>query len=450
VGAEDYGLYFAIFNFALIFSFILDPGIHNHNSRYLAQNPSDIQEYISNILSLKLLLGGLFILVVLGVGFLIGYDTVHFKLLIPIVFLHFFISLTTYLRTHISALLHFSTDSFLSIMDRVFSIILCAIVLWSGFFGKFDILWFVYIQIFAYMLSAFMAYVLVRKYAGKIKLKWSRSFIQQRLKEYAPYGLFICLMLLYTRLDSVLLERLLPADRGALAAGIYASAYRLIDAVNMVPAMFVVLLLPLFANLLKRNEKVNEILQLSVSILWILMIVFAINCCFAAFPIMNLLYTSYVSVSAKVFQILVLGSVATAIALLFIALLTAGGYIKRLNYIASIAIIINVIFNFILIPKYQSLGAAIANFATQFSFLLMSAYLILKEFKLSISFSYMGRLLGFLVGMVLINGVCSHFMDDVWLVFLLASAFSVVLFFSLGLISYKKILVFIKTDLRKN
>lgn len=445
VGAEQYGLYFAIFNFALIFSFILDPGIHNHNSRYLAQNPNEIKEYISNVLSLKLFLGLFFIVVVLLFGLLIGYDETYFKLLLPIVFLHFFISLTTYLRTHISALLLFSTDSVLSILDRVFSIIICAVVLWSGFFGKFEILWFVYIQITAYVLSAAMAYLLVRKYIGKIKLQWSKVFIKERIREYAPYGLFICLMLIYTRSDSVLLERLLPMDRGALEAGIYASAYRLIDAVNMIPAMFAVLLLPLFSNLLKRNESIREILKLSVSILSILMIVFAINSYFASFSIMNLLYDSYAFSASRVFKFLVLGSLATAISLIFTTLLTAGGYIKRLNWIAGIAIAINLILNFILIPKYQSIGAAISNFCTQFSFLLMSAYLVYKEFKLSISISFMGRLFSFLVGMIIVNMICNYFVSNHLVVFSLAAVFSVFLFLTLGLLSYKEIFAFIKS-----
>ena len=81
VGAASYGLYFAIFNFTYLFNVVLDMGITNFNNRNIARHSQLLSKHLSGILILKLLLGGLYMLITFGVAAIIGYDTLHFKLL---------------------------------------------------------------------------------------------------------------------------------------------------------------------------------------------------------------------------------------------------------------------------------------------------------------------------------------------------------------------------------
>ena len=39
VGTETYGMYFTLLNFTLLFNILLDVGITNYNTRYVAQYP---------------------------------------------------------------------------------------------------------------------------------------------------------------------------------------------------------------------------------------------------------------------------------------------------------------------------------------------------------------------------------------------------------------------------
>ena len=81
VGAASYGLYFAIFNFTYLFNVVLDMGITNFNNRNIARHSQLLSKHLSGILILKLLLGGLYMLITFGVAAIIGYDTLHVKLL---------------------------------------------------------------------------------------------------------------------------------------------------------------------------------------------------------------------------------------------------------------------------------------------------------------------------------------------------------------------------------
>ena len=81
VGASQYGLYFAVFNFTFLFNMILDMGITNFNNRNIARHNQLLQKHLSGILTLKLLLGLIYIVVTLLAALLIGYKGLHLKIL---------------------------------------------------------------------------------------------------------------------------------------------------------------------------------------------------------------------------------------------------------------------------------------------------------------------------------------------------------------------------------
>ena len=74
------------------------------------------------------------------------------------------------------------------------------------------------------------------------------------LKKSYPYAILTLLMASYNRFDAILLERLLP--NGSQQAGIYAQAFRILDAAAMFALLFAGLLLPMFSKMIKKcNNK---------------------------------------------------------------------------------------------------------------------------------------------------------------------------------------------------
>ena len=104
VGAENFGLFFAVFNFTIILNMLLDLGLNNFNNRNIAQNTQLLSKHISGILTLKLLLGVIYLFVVLLIGIGIGYDSVQIKILIWLAFNQFLNALILYLRSNVAAL----------------------------------------------------------------------------------------------------------------------------------------------------------------------------------------------------------------------------------------------------------------------------------------------------------------------------------------------------------
>ena len=60
VGLEQYGFYYAIFNFSFLLNIFLDLGITNFNNKNISQNNHLLSKHLSSIILLRLLLAGIF------------------------------------------------------------------------------------------------------------------------------------------------------------------------------------------------------------------------------------------------------------------------------------------------------------------------------------------------------------------------------------------------------
>lgn len=397
VGAEQYGLYFAVLNFTFLFNMILDMGITNFNNRNIAMHSQLLSKHFSGIITLKLLLGVAYFVITLVIALLIGYRGFYLKLLCWTALNQFLNTFILYLRSNLSALLMFKTDSCLSVLDRLLMIIFCSILLWGNITTQpFKIEWFVYCQTAAYIITALTALTIVLHKTKLIKLNWNPLFFTMILKKSLPFAILYLLMSFYNRIDSVMIERILPTEISTYEAGIYASAFRLLDALVMIAYLFSVILLPLFSKMLKDKEDISPIIKTSFSLLFFFSITASVLLCFFRVPVLDLLYDEHISESAAVFNILIFCLIPFSMSYLFGTLLTAHGDMRQLNIVALAGIVVNITVNIILIPRLHAVGAAAASLATQSVTSLLQFIIVLKKLKFPIkelplisSFSYL-------------------------------------------------------------
>jgi O-antigen/teichoic acid export membrane protein len=406
VGPGEYGFYFAIFNFSFLFFIFLDLGITNFNNRNIAQNNQLLQKHLAGIGTLKLLLGILYAIVIFCIGWLIGYDSRQLYLLAWVGFNQFLLSLILYLRSNLSGLLLFKTDSLISVLDRTLMIAICAVLLWSNYFGgRFTIEWFVYAQTMAYATTTLIALIAVVRKSGKLKLNWHLPFFIMILKKSMPFALLVLLMSFYNRIDPVLIERLLPGNIGEIQSGIYAQAFRLLDAGQNFAYLFAVLLLPLFSKMLKERQSVQKLTQLSFSIIISGSLIIAIASSFYSVELMQLMYTPFkgeshaefiirIGDSAEIFSLLMFSFVAISSNYIFGTLLTANNSLKYLNIIAFVGLSTNIILNIILIPKLYAYGSAIASLSSQGLTAILQMLVAIKLIRLKVEKSIIAGLTG--------------------------------------------------------
>jgi len=388
VGAEAYGFYFSLFSFSLLLNMILDIGITNFNSRNIARNQHLLSKYLSNIVSFKFLLAIIYFAVSIVTAWVLGYNPAQMKMLFFLIFNQFIASFILYFRSNLSGLHLFKTDSILSVLDRFLMILICGILLWGGLTSSpFRIEWFVYAQTAAYLLTAIVSFMINLTKADFFKPRFDLHDFLDILKQSYPFAILSLFMVFYYRVDGVMLERLLPD--GKFQVGLYAQGYRILDAAAMVGFLFAGLLLPIFSRMIKQKENVESLTQISFLLLIVPTAIVSFSCIFYKSEIMDLLYKSHVDASADILAILMVGYAGISTSYIFGTLLTANGNLKEMNRLAGTSVLVNVVLNFVLIPKYFALGSAIASMITQLVTALVHVLMVYRK----LAFSFNGRLI---------------------------------------------------------
>ena len=396
VGAEQYGFYFGIFNLAYIFNILLDLGITNFNTRNIAQHPHLISKHFPYLLSIKLLLLALYMVVTFSTGLLLGYHSRQFYLLAFLSFNQFLNSFILYLRSNFEGLLLFKWDSVISILDRVIMIAICGALLWLPQHPAFKIEYFVYAQTAAYLLTALIALTVLVSKTGFGRLRLSRPFTLAILKQSLPFALLVLLMASYNRLDPILLQKLSPTGLGDYNAGIYASAFRLLDVLTMVTYLVSVPLLPIYARLTKSpTAELTSNTRIVTSLMLVYSITAAITLASMDTQLMELLYTDHIDESATVFSILVYGIIPIAMTYVFGTLLTAAGRLRQLNTFALCTLAINILINVFCIPRWGALGSAWASLVAQSFMAITQLWAAMKIFHLRPSWGYILKIVFF-------------------------------------------------------
>ena len=404
VGAASYGIYFAIFNFSFLLTIILDFGITNFNNKNIAQNNHLLTKHFSGLFTLKILLAVIYIVVVVVAGFLIGYDTRLMKLLLVQGFNMFLLFFINYLRSNLAGLHLFKTDAVVSILDRSILIVLCIVMLRTGMLeGPDGIMYFVYAQTLGYLISVITAFIIILNKTHSFKLKWNWVFSLMILKKSLPFAILTLLMSFYNRIDTVMIERMLPKGTGDVQSGIYAQAFRLLDATNMIAFLTAGMLLPIFSRMLKHKESVEPLVKLIGTLLLTPAIVIGVGCVFYSEELMGLLYHVHVEASAKIFSLLMLSFIAVSITYIFGTLLTANGNMKQLNIMAAFGMILNITLNLLLIKQLEAFGSAISSMITQYLTAAIQVIIAQRIFKFRINYRLINTFIMFAIGVVAIN-----------------------------------------------
>lgn len=363
---EIYGNYFALFNFSLMFFIILDLGLNGYNTTEISRDTNKIVSFAGNIIGLKLLLMVVYLLAAFGVGSLLGYSQMEFKLLLILCLLQMITSFNQYLRSIVSSLQKFKWDGVFMVLDRVIIIIICSLLIWGGFTDwDLTINRFVYAQLTGVGFVTILLILFLRKKLTNIRISFRFQKIFPILKQSWPFALLIMLMGLYNYMDSVMLKFLVGDEE----AGVYALGYRLFYALLMFAQIFSGVLLPFFS---KNINDVRVIRQVSTYTSKLLLLI-GLSAVFLSYSygidIMQLLYPEKASeASSNAFIILMFGFIGSVLVLVYGTLLTAALELKYLNLAAFGTLIVNLILNIKLIPLHGASGAAIATLMSQLIF----------------------------------------------------------------------------------
>jgi O-antigen/teichoic acid export membrane protein len=390
VGYEQYGKYFAILNLSYVLFFLSDVGISNMLNQRLANNkPVNVLQ----LLQIKSVLLGVYFIVFCFFGWLTHIS--DWTILFYVVVIQCLISLLIFFRSIITANQYFVADSLLSVVDKTLMILLCGSILYTSFLGSISLRIFLQIQIACTATAVVVSLWFILK--KMLMVRAATESLINIIKPVLPFASIILLMSIHYRVDGFLLERMHP--NGAMEAGIYASAYRLLDAGNIAGYLATSFLVAFVA----RNGEDKRTLEDAVFNTRHLLMFGSVG--IVSFVLMfapwitELLYHSFRKYDSVVFKLCLASLPGYCLVHIYGSLLTGSARFTQFIKILGVSVLFNVILNLALIPSVGALGCCIAALVSQY-FCGIATFISATK-ALNISFNSKSILIYFLFAVVL-------------------------------------------------
>ena len=364
-GNEAWGLYFTLFSLSMIPQILLDFGMTSYVNQKVSSERTSAFEIWKNTAWLRPLFALAFlVLYLLLAGTYIQSQPV---LLLGIAFNQILLAGILYVRAFVSGLGQYRLDSLFSVSDKLLFIVLTLFAF--PFFESQPIYTFLAIQFISLVipLTAGLVWFWFKTKPG-IRIGTLPAALRI-LSQCLPYAGIFILMVLFSRMEPVWLTWL--RSDGARQSGVYAAAYRLLDAANMLGFLFAGILMPMFAH--ATGQKLWEQRQSLFDLAWKLMIVasalIAIPLAFQHRYVMQVLYTDP---AEDILHLTILNLIPLTINYLLSTLLTAVKEAGAMNRLFLISVCINVAGHLVATRTYGAAGAAGVALVTQ----IMTSFLL--------------------------------------------------------------------------
>jgi len=213
----------------------------------------------------------------------------------------------------------------------------------------------------------------VKKIVGAIPVVVELQFVKKLVRLVPTFTLISALSVLYWRIDMLMLSKMTTM----VEVGVYAAAYRLMEACKSLPlsitrAMFPGLSQMCSADLSRARAKTNQVYKWTA----LLIIPLAAGTAIVADEIVFFFYKAKFMAAVPVLQILIWTIVPYGLAMILANVLVACNLQKYDLYVNLIACSLNLGLNFVLIKEHSYLGASYATVISIVVFFALQLYFV--------------------------------------------------------------------------
>jgi O-antigen/teichoic acid export membrane protein len=351
--AAPYGAFATVVNYTAIVSVVLDLGFNVLFVREGARHPNEIQRYLRNVASLRLLMSVVSIVLLAAALAFNGLGT----LLVPAFLLMVLTSYSTLLRNALYAVQRLGYEAVAVVLE---SVVLLALVLIGIKTGR-GLTYFVWAYAGQYAFScAYFVVVLAAKRIALIGWKFELPLIRQWFWKGLPFAFTFVLTILYFKIDQPLVYALRPH----VEAGWYAAAYKPFEALLFIPMTFLSIVFPVLS--VYHRERPGELLDAVNRFFKALLLIgwpTSVGIFVLAHPLTHTL--GLYDRSEDAMRILALGIGIAFVNNAFIGALSASDRQLSFTWAAGWSLVANVTVNLALIPIFGYLGASAATVMTE-------------------------------------------------------------------------------------
>lgn len=372
IGPADVGKYVFAVSLTTLLAIFIDLGMTPVLIRETSKFKESGSLYLGNIMSLKLILGVLAYIAAQIIVVALHKDQTTLQMVsitgLVMVLDSFTLSFFGILRAN----QNLSYEA-ISIIFNQLVILMVGI---AGLWLKFPLVILAWALLGGSLVSFIFSLILLkRKELARMKFNLSWKLISGLLIIALPFALAGVFTRIYSYIDQVLLSVLI----GDKELGWYSVAYKITFAFQFIPSAFAAAIYPAMSNYFQHApQKLSQLFEKSMFFLMLISLPVAAGIAVAAPELIRIIYGTRYLNSILPLQILIVAMPAIFLSFPVGSVLNSTNR-QHLNTInLGVTMVINVILNLILIPKFQYLGAAFAATVSLYYLFLGNYYFVRK------------------------------------------------------------------------
>lgn len=367
LGSADFGRFNYAVNLAGLCLVGMDLGLNVLLVRQVARRPEDLGRWLGSLLVIKL---GLAALIIAGLGLVLtGLGDDQVRLVVAVTAMQSLWGLAELGAAGLSARERMDQEALAKNLARLAALVLAGLLLWSG-----AGLWGLVAGLAAGNLVAALGCLGLARRLMPWQVGLDRAFLANLFKNGLPMALTGIFTLIYSRVDVVMLSAL---GRPWTEVGWYTAAVRVVDALAILAGLVAAALLPVLSDLAgRRAAEFRAVYRQGMSLVLLLGLPMALGLMAQRQAVSDLLYGGQFAPSAAAYLWLAPWLGMVFINYLQLNTMFALGRQRFTARATGLALVINVVLNWLFIPAHGYLAAAATTVASELVLVLINAWFL--------------------------------------------------------------------------
>lgn len=374
LGDDGFGKFSFALAFTKLFLILADCGIHQLLVRELARGKVNVKKYVGNAFFIKIILC---IITCISIYIIVNLTDKSRDVLLAVYILtlsQVFDSFSLLFRSVFQAYQKMKYDAWSTVITAALSTIFGIVVLLAG--GGFIELAIMYSL--ASLINLFYCIAIMTKKFFPLKVRVDFNIIKYLLKEGLPFGVLLIFATIYTLIDTVMLSFMTGDD----VVGWYKAAYQFVFCMMLIPMGTMKAVFPVLSKYYNKSlDDFKHLYKKLIKFLFIIGFSSAFILYIFSEDLILLVYGDQYLNGADALRILVWSTALIYLTTVMTHSTRASNRQRFTSVIVASGAVLNIILNFILIPRYQIIGAAYATLITE-AVIFISHYFYLSSYLL--------------------------------------------------------------------
>jgi O-antigen/teichoic acid export membrane protein len=374
LGQTGFGQYTTVISFLQFFGIIADFGLSLTTTQMISGNAESTEKTMRNILTLRLISSFVFIGLAPFIILFFPYPEIVKWGVFLTAFSFYFITIIQVLTGLFQRELKMFEVTMAEIVGRLVLVILTAIMAMTNA----GISWLFIAMSIGSLINLIIVFAASKKYF-RFKLAFDREVYREIWQRSWPIALSISFNLLYLKMDAIILSLTHPAAD----VGLYGAAYRVLDILTMLPAVYMGIMLPHITKAFKdkNHNDLRKLMQQAFDSLMIFAVPTVLGTFLIAEKIMVFVAGGAFALAGRILLILILASAAIFITSLFGYAVVAINRQKTMMWGYLTTAVVTLIGYLIFIPLYGYWGAAWMTVFSEVMVMIWSFVVVYREIK---------------------------------------------------------------------